>query len=135
MVLFSDNPVPFEVSYDSDSLFVALQISKWTGSAWAQEGMLIPAVNKSGTYTYGAIYTPILPNTPYLATFQAYTDDTYTTVDQNYATGSDSFMWDTTLTDAISRISGGSSGGAVINAVIDDLNQIKAVVQDQGEIL
>jgi hypothetical protein len=81
-------PLPFEVTYDSDELFVAMQVYDVTSGT----AVLVDTIgmeNFSG-YSYFGSFTPD-ENKSYAVNKGVYTDDTYTTRDFGYSQGSDSF--------------------------------------------
>lgn len=94
MILLSQVPTPFDVTYDANNLFVALVMYTWNGTAWVAESAPIPALLITGTFTYAALYTPLKSLKPYIAEIRSYTDGTYATPDLTRAAKSTSVLWD-----------------------------------------
>lgn len=90
----------FEVTYDAADLDVGMTIFNTTTGAPVQVGSAVPMTLVQGN-TYFAQFTP-LENRSYVVIKGVYTDNTLTTLDPNYAQGSES-IFATTI---------GSSGSA-----------------------
>jgi hypothetical protein len=95
-ILFSTNPVPVEVTYDSPSLFVAMTVFKWNGTEWAQFGVASAVALVDGLSTYGSMFTP--PDaSPYIVILMPYEDGTFSVPDTNYSPSSRSFVIDPSI--------------------------------------
>lgn len=82
--------LPFEVTFDSPSLEVALKIMDVTAGVPGTLVGTVPMVNTINN-TYGALYTPLVAGKKYITNKAVYTDNTYATRDPNYSEGSESF--------------------------------------------
>ena len=78
-----------EVTFDSPSLFVGLQVFTVSGGVPTAQGAVLPMANVPGSNTYLTTFTPV-DAIEYLFLKRVYTDDTYTTLDDSYQTGSES---------------------------------------------
>lgn len=83
--------LPFEVTYDSPSLFVAMNVFDVTTGTPVLV-VQVPMLNFSGN-SYFAQFTPTAAKS-YAVNKSVYTDGTYVTVDTDYSQGSDSFRAD-----------------------------------------
>ncbi len=80
----------FEVTYDSPTLDVGMTVFNTTSGSPVQVGSRIPMTLVYGN-TYFAQFTP-LENRSYVINKAVYTDDTLTTIDDNYSQGSESLF-------------------------------------------
>jgi len=118
----------FEVTYQSPSLNVGLTIfNTTTGTPILVEGP-IAMQNVSGTNTYVANFTGEDGET-YLAVKAVYTDDTLTTVDQDFGQGSESFI-------AVNSGGGGAGGsGCELVGQIINNNPIVGYIESQNPVV
>ena len=82
-------PVPVEVTFDANDLYVGLSVFDMSTGAPVAVGALFPMVNVPGSNSYAANFTPV-NGKPYVFLKRVFTDNTYTVPDVNYGTGSDS---------------------------------------------
>ncbi len=82
-------PAPFDVSFDSPALFVGLNVFDVSSGIPVAVGGVIPMVNAPGSNSYAALFTPV-SGKQYLFLKRVFTDNTYTAVDPEYGTGSES---------------------------------------------
>ena len=81
------NIAPFEVTYGDTGLFVMATIKQVTSGGLVPVTTVEMQASNPGTY-YGYFVPPAGFENAYLITINAYTDNTYTTVNQNYDTSS-----------------------------------------------
>lgn len=134
-ILNSLAPVPCEVSYDTNNLFVALKAYKLVLGNWVQEGAAVPALPAGINNTYVGMFTPLLNNTSYMVELMVYTDNTYATPQAGYYPSSRAFMVDTVLTDALTSIQTVlASLAAVITSAVNPAANFESSVDVGGEI-
>lgn len=102
----------FEVTYDSPSLHVAMSVYDTTSSSPSLVSGATAMDNVVG-YTYIGKFTPELNHT-YLIFKAVYTDNTFDTLDTDYAAGTESIVAENISGGG----GGGSGGGAVIGFVL-----------------
>lgn len=104
-------PIAFEVTYQAPDLDVAMSVYDVTGSPTLVQGPTA-LTNIAGTNTYVGDFTPD-DNKNYLIIKAVYTDNTFTTVDNSFAQGSE-----TITTQA------GNGGGGANNSSCELVGQI-----------
>lgn len=95
--------VPFEVTFDSPSLFVGMLPINMSSGAPVPE-TLVPMTNLAGTNTYYGMFSPA-EGTKYIMEKAVYTSGAYSARDAGYASGTESFY-------ATSVAGGGGGGGS-----------------------
>jgi len=93
--------LPFEVTYYESDLFVGMVVLDVSTGTPVQVGDVIP-MEIAADNTYFARFTPS-NGKAYVVVKSVYTDDTYETIDTEYAAGSESFyaMYLTPVQDAL----------------------------------
>jgi len=142
-------PLPFEVTFDSDSLFVAMKVYDVTGTPALVS--TVPMVHVDGG-TYLAMFTPAADKS-YLVRKSVYTTDSYAVLDSDYGQGSESFrtvdgapavnlsqqniddisagVWDALAAD---HGDVGTFGEIVSRPAEEFIGSIVGVVEDDGDI-
>lgn len=120
-------PLTFEVTYDSDSLFVGQSIYDCTtGTPILVAGPTLMQ-NVVGN-TYIGQFLPTVPTKSYLVFKAVYTDGDLDTLDSNYSQASESFVTE--------NVGGGpSSGGSSIVGYVDQVPDIVGYVQSETTIV
>lgn len=114
-------PLGFEVTFDSNSLEVAMRVFDDLG---VQVGSPIQMINVFGN-TYRGFFTPDDVK-GFLIQKAVYTDNTYTTLDPNYSQGSETII-------AI-RIGGASSGGCSVVGYVLNNDEVVGLVDGSGDV-
>lgn len=110
-VLFSQAPMPVEVTYGQDGLFVAMTVLKLVGSTWTQVSRTAAANTNSGSGTYGAIFTPPDATSNFIVELAAFTDNSFTTYLEGTLASSRSFKIDPSILAALNLIRPSSQFG------------------------
>lgn len=134
-VLTSLSPVPLEVTYDQTGLAVAMRVLKWDGSAWIQEGALVPCDPTPALNTYASIFTPPQVGL-YICELMVYTDNTLATPQDGYYPSSRSFSVDLSLTNQLSNVETIlTSIASVLTSAVNPPANIVGDVQGDAEIV
>ena len=117
--------VPFEVTYDSPSLFVGMTVFDVTTGSPVQVGSLIPMVNVIGN-SYLGLFIPTDQHI-YMIYKNVYTDVTYSTISPNYAAGTEAafastFQNMTAMYALIQSLSGLVNSAQYVGAIIAVVN-------------
>jgi len=115
-ILQSLAPVPIEVTFDSPSLPVAMQVYKWAGSFWTAVGSPQAASNLFGSNTYASLFTPGASATPYICVTSVYTDDSFATLNTGYLSSSQSFYVDPNFVTATNSLANSATAIAASEA-------------------
>lgn len=116
-----DVALPFEVTFDSPDLDVAMRVFNVSSGSPIQVGSPIPMTVAYGN-TYFGRFTAVVDRA-YVINLAVYTDNTYATLDDNYSQGSESIYAQT------------SGGGGSTQAVGEVVGYVENTGAIEGQVV